>query len=268
MYVWVACERVEEGRMHTYTGLTIQFFSETSLHFFFVLLWSKSSQVYIIFRTLTQIIVVTPPVYTLHLETPPSSISPTLKERKKERKKEYRWKNKSSSEKKKEIKIYEKDLIHIHGERKPKRILERFTRHIHWEATCVLFTLGNEYTSFYATHATYAAFSLGNNLRPVCWRKQVNFNLCVMSKGYFSQYPSNVKGRLEFEFADYNIAVQRINHYAQRAFPFFFTDRSYFFLCYLYVYWRALSVMAIVEEKGIGNSISNPGRGSLRFTSR
>ena len=44
--------------------------------FVFVLLGSKSSMVYIIFRTPKKIFVVTPPIYTLHVDTPLSSMPP------------------------------------------------------------------------------------------------------------------------------------------------------------------------------------------------
>ena len=45
--------------------------------FLFVLLGSKSSLVCIIFQTLTQVLMVTPLAYTLHVDIPPSSMPPT-----------------------------------------------------------------------------------------------------------------------------------------------------------------------------------------------
>ena len=45
------------------------------------------------------------------------------------------------------------------------------TWHFRWENTCVLFTLGNKWTSCYATHETHAPFPQGH--RPVYPMKQV-----------------------------------------------------------------------------------------------
>ena len=51
----------------------------------------------------------------------------------------------------------------------------QFMCHFCWGTTCILFILGNRYTSCYAIHATYTAFLLGNKLYPVYFRKLVHF---------------------------------------------------------------------------------------------
>ena len=109
MYVLVVRESQKWTRC-THLGGTVRFFCEISLPFCFILPGSKFFLVYIIFRTLTQILVVTPFVYTFHIDMHPFSMSPT-----------------------------------------------EFTRHFHRETTCVLFTWGNTYASYNATHATYTA---------------------------------------------------------------------------------------------------------------
>ena len=70
-------ERERESRRRprrTLTEWTVRFFCETTMSFCF---WSKSSQVYIIFWTSMQILVVTPATYTLYVDTPLSSMPPT-----------------------------------------------------------------------------------------------------------------------------------------------------------------------------------------------
>ena len=57
-------------------GVTVQFFCETSLPYCFVRPKSKSSLVYIIFQTSMQILMITHLTYSLHMDMPPSSMSP------------------------------------------------------------------------------------------------------------------------------------------------------------------------------------------------
>ena len=72
----------------------------------------------------------------------------------------------------------------------------QFMSYFHWRTTCILFTLRKMYTSCYATHTTYVAFSLGNNLCPAYFRKHMHLQLChphnlsSMSKRSFNQYPT------------------------------------------------------------------------------
>ena len=74
--------------------------------------------------------------------------------------------------------------------------LMQFTGHFCRGTTCMLFTLGDKCTSYYATHITYAAFLFGNNLHPFNLRKQVHFlpcrstNLWSISNRTSSQYPT------------------------------------------------------------------------------
>ena len=66
---------LETAEMHTHR-MTVRFFNETSLLFCFVLSGPKSSLVYKIFRIPTRTLGVTPPAYTLHVDTPLSSEPP------------------------------------------------------------------------------------------------------------------------------------------------------------------------------------------------
>ena len=67
----------------------------------------------------------------------------------------------------------------LHADTPPSSIPPTHCRwHFCWGTTCVLFTLGNRWTSCYAIHSTYMAFLLGNYLHPVYFRKQVHLLLC------------------------------------------------------------------------------------------
>ena len=69
----------------------------------------------------------------------------------------------------------------------------QFMSYFWWETICIVFTLGNWYTSSYTPHATYGAFLL-RHLGCIYFRQQVNFllchpyNLCDMTKGSSNQY--------------------------------------------------------------------------------
>ena len=73
IYIWVM---LEMSKRDTHTGLIGQFFCKNSLLFCFILPRSESSLFYIIFQIPMQILMVTPPTYTLHMDMLSSSIPP------------------------------------------------------------------------------------------------------------------------------------------------------------------------------------------------
>ena len=66
---WLKCIHTHT---HTHTQVTVQFFCEISLPFYFVLPGLKSSLIYVIFQIPNTILWIAPPTYVLHMNTPPS----------------------------------------------------------------------------------------------------------------------------------------------------------------------------------------------------
>ena len=131
----------EIAEMHIYTGVMAWFFYETLLPFCFILLWSKSPLVYIIFQMLTQsswpYILPTCCTLTFHLSSMPSKQLPW----------HFCWGN--------------------------NFIL--FTLQNRCTSCC--FSASSVWLFYYATHSVYWGFPLGH-LCPVYFRKQVYFLLC------------------------------------------------------------------------------------------